>query len=349
MMRNLLEVVEIRGTRRACGRAYGEAFASLITGFCRQELVPDARRLAYARACWPSVEAFAPATAEFLRGEAEGARLSLDHAVLLTLHEEIFHQSHCTAFVAPARVTRERRTIVAQNWDWSPGLFPWAGLLRLSPKGDPRALLYHFPGLWAAAGVNDAGLALMWTSGGYYPRTNPIVGVPTYVLIAEVMRRRSVAEALEFLGAAPNAGCFIFLLGDASGETAVVEGAPRRQAVVRSPEPMVRANHYACAELIRCVRQPRSFPRPRFTTEIRQRRMEEAVAGHRGRLSAAAGRRILTSRTGEWPWLHQFPGGPEEFKLAGMTLDSLLAVCEERLLWTCRGGRQPGPWQHLAV
>jgi hypothetical protein len=32
-----------------------------------------------------------------------------------------------------------------------------------------------------------------------------------------------------------------------------------------------------------------------------------------------------------------------------MTLDSLIAVCQERVLSTCRGGRKPGPWQHLTV
>jgi hypothetical protein len=189
----------------------------------------------------------------------------------------------------------------------------------------------------------------MWTSGGYFPRINPVVGVPTYVLISEVMRRRSVAEALEFLQSVSNAGCFIFLLGDSSGATAVVEGAPRRQAVARSPEVMVRANHYLCPEIARCVRQPRRFPRPRFTTQPREARMKEQVARHAGKLTAEAARRMLTSRVGDWPWLHQFPGGPEGFKLTGMTLDSLVAVCEERALSTCRGGRKPGPWQHLTV
>lgn len=348
-MRDLLEVTEIRGTPRACGRAYGEAFEPLIMGFCRRELEPDRRRLAYARACWPHVEKAAPATAEFLRGEAEGARVSLDHAVLLTLHEEIYHATHCTAFAAPPSATRSGQTIVAQNWDWSPHLYPWAGLLRLDLEGSPRALLYHYPGLWSCAGINEAGLALVWTSGGYFPRIKPVVGVPTYVLIAEVFRRRSVSEALAFLGSVSNAGCFIFLVGDASGEVAVVEGAPRRQVVARSPGVMVRANHYVCPELVRCVRQPRRFPRPRFTTQPREAKMKDQVARNAGKLTPEAARRMLTSRAGDWPWLHQFPGGPEGFKLGGMTLDSLVAVCDERALSTCRGGRKPGPWQHLTL
>lgn len=346
-----LALTEIRGTAHACGEAYGEAFASLIMGFCRLELAPDPRKMRYARSCWKYVVKHAPVSAEFLRGEARGAHLSLEHAVLLSLHEEICHEKHCTAFVSSRHSTPggSGKTIVGQNWDWSPRLYPWAGLLRLGIKGSPRAALYHYPGLWASAGVNETGLALMWTGGGYTPYVKPIVGVPTYVLIAEIMRRRSVDDALAFLAPLRIAGCFLFFLADATGAVAIVEGAAGRMVVDRSDQVMLRANHYACPAIVRCSRQSARIPRQTTTTLQREERMRELTARHRGRITAAVARRLLTDRHGAWPWVHGYPAGRDSVKLNSMTIDSLYAVCEDRVLWTCRGGREPGPWQSVTV
>jgi isopenicillin-N N-acyltransferase-like protein len=348
MSKDRLTMTEIRGTPRACGRAYGEAFETPILGFCKMELQPDARKIRYAKKCWPHVLKHAPASAEMIRGIAEGARLSLDHAILLTLHEEIFHAPHCTAFIATGDATREGKTIVAQNWDWNPQLYPWAGLLRLRTKGAPRAALYHYPGLWACAGVNDRGLSLMWTGGGYLPKVAPIVGVPTYVLIAEIMRRATVEEAVAYLTALPIAGCFLFFLGDASGAAAVVEGAAGKMSVDRSGSLMVRANHYACREIVACSRQHKNLKTKNATTAYRSSRMDKLTSNHRGRITPKVARAILTDRGGSWPWLHQFPRA-DQADLGGITVDSLFAVCEERVLWTCRGGRIPGPWQSLSA
>lgn len=346
MPRDRLAVTEIRGTPRSAGRAYGEAFETLILGFCKMELRPDARKIAYAKKCWPHVQRHAPASAEMIRGIAEGAHLSLEHALLVTLHEEIYHEPHCTAFIAAGDATRDGKTIVAQNWDWNPQLYPWAGLLRLRVEGAPRAALYHYPGLWACAGVNEHGLSLMWTGGGYLPKVPPIVGVPTYVLIAEIMRRRSVEEATAYLAKVPIAGCFLFFLGDATGATAIVEGAAGRQVVDRAGPLMFRANHYTCPAIIACSNQQANLKGKNVTTGFRYDRMGQLTRKHRGWFSPALARKILTDRGPRHPWLHQFPKGTEP-ELGGITVDSLFAVCEDRVLWTARGGRVPGPWQSL--
>ena len=40
------------------------------------------------------------------------------------------------------------------------------------------------------------------------------------------------------------------------------------------------------------------------------------------------------------PWPHRFPYGPRRFANGGMTVDSLLAVSDDR---------EPGPWQRVKV
>lgn len=345
----LLHKTVIKGTPLKCGRAYGEAFATMMIGFCKQELRPNSARLAYARSCWKHTVKHAPVSAEFIRGMAEGSGLSLDHAGLITLHEEVYHEPHCTAFTASKTATRGGKTIVAMNWDWAPNLYPWPGLLDLSMTSSPRAALYHYPGLWASAGINEHGLALMWTGGGYLPKVAPLVGVPTYVLIAEILRRRTVNEAIAFLSAVPIAGCFLFHLGDAAGNVAVIEGAAGKQVVDRSGDLLFRANHYTCREIVACSSQADPLPTTGATTVFRFRRMSELMKKHEGKLTPSITRKVLTDRRGRWPWIHVFPGGPDQEKLSGMTIDSLFAVSQDRTLTTCRGGETPGPWQTIAL
>ena len=97
------------------------------------------------------------------------------------------------------------------------------------------------------------------------------------------------------------------------------------------------------AEFIRGVggRGLASFTHPHHAADI--------STGKR-KLSVAIARKILTDRSGDWPWLHQYPaGGDHASTLAGMTIDSLIAVSQDRVLHTCRGGRVPGSWQSVGL
>jgi predicted choloylglycine hydrolase len=346
--RDKLPVYAISGTEMQCGCRYGERWATEMLGFYYQELNPSADRLAYARRCWKHVQQAAPRSARFMKGMARGSGLALDQVTLLTLHEEVAHLPHCTAFAATGDATRGRKTLVAMNWDWAAQLYPWAGLLRLNAQGSPRVITYHYPGLWAGAGINEHGMALMWTSSGHMPRLKPKVGLPTYVVIAEILRRKTVAGALRWLDSIVHAGSFIFLLGDAGGEIAVVEGLPGYTVVDQSAEALSRANHYMCGDAVRRARQ-RLRRGKGVTTAYRAQRMARLVDEHVQQLGVRTAQEILTDRDGTGPWLHQFPWGPQRSTLSGMTIDSLLAVCEDGALYTCRGGGERGPWQRLRV
>jgi predicted choloylglycine hydrolase len=348
-MTEKLELTEFKGTARKCGQEYGRRFEQQIMGFCRQEVGPDRTRSKYAERCWKYVKRDAPTSAEFLEGMAVGSRLSLSHLVLLTLHEEIAHLPHCTAFLATGSATRGRKSINAQNWDWAPSLFGWPGLLKLKIKGACETLTYHYPGLWASAGINLSGLTFMWTGGGYYPQLRPRVGIPTYVLIAEILRHKTVDEVIGYLKSIKHAGSFLFFLTDAQGAAAVVEGTPGRLAIEPTDRYITRANHYVCPDIVRCSRQ--KLPRSRkYTTAQRAGRMEELVRQSEGSITVTTAKKVLTDRHGKWPWLHQYPsGGDHQISLRSMTIDSLIAVSQDRVLHTCRGGRIPSPWQSVGL
>src|SRR5690606_34436414 len=133
--------------------------------------------------------------------------------------------------------------IAAQNWDWSPGLYAWPGVVTMKPKRGLATLTYHYPGLWACCGVNAAGLAPVWTGSAYYPAVPPRAGVPTYLLIAELLGERSVDDALALLKRVPRAGSFVFLLADPRA-AAVVEATPGAVAVRPVTGSAARANHF---------------------------------------------------------------------------------------------------------
>jgi hypothetical protein len=206
---------------------------------------------------------------------------------------------------------------------------------------------YHYPGLWAGAGVNEHGVALMWTGSGYFPQIQPVVGLPTYVIIAEILRRKTVRQALSYVKRIKQAGSFIFLVADATGDKAVIEAMPGRVDHVRG-DTLSRANHYLCDSIVAGSRQ-KLTAKDAASTRYRCRRMEALMKQYAGRITPADARKILTDREGPWPWIHQYPGGAKQHELADMTIDSLFADCRDRVLHTCRGGRVPGKWQTVAV
>ena len=105
MSSDTLPVSEFRGSPAACGAAYGARFDSPIMGFIKAEVDPTKSRLEYAARCWKHVARSAPHAAEFLLGMSDGSGLPRDHLTMLTLHEEIYHQPHCTALVVTGNAT----------------------------------------------------------------------------------------------------------------------------------------------------------------------------------------------------------------------------------------------------
>ena len=319
-----MNIRSLRGSPLQCGEQYGEAFRTELYGFYAQEISPAP---ALSRQCQRHVEELAPDAAAFIAGISRGAMMPINRVYELTLHEELVHTEHCTALGRPG--------LIGQNWDWSPALYPWPGVLRLSMPGSPETVTYHYPGLWACCGINSAGLALMWTGGGYYPSLAPQAGLPTYVITAEILARPTVQDALEFVQRVPRAGTFLFFIADATGDLAVVEATPNTVAVERG-ERLMRANHFELDAIVRCSRQ--SLPSDDVcNTRLRAAEIRRLADGEDA-LDADAMKRILTTP----PLVHRF--GPNS-----MTVDSLIGDIDNRALLIARGGPQPGPWTAYAL
>jgi hypothetical protein len=245
----------ISGRPRERGRQYGKQFKDAIAAFLDKEIVgafakptqPTRDQMyRYAAACAKEVKAFSPTIHDEMEGMAEGSGLRLEELTLITLHEELWHRGvlpkveHCTAVAVGPTPGNPGDTFIGQTWDWMETVRNTARMLRWRRPEGPDLLAYAYPGLWVGAGMNTAGVSLVWTSAG---KGSPRVGVPSYVLIAEMLYQDSLKGAIHVAKKARHAGYFTFVLADAEGRLANVEGSPKDVAVEESAVRMVRQNY----------------------------------------------------------------------------------------------------------
>jgi hypothetical protein len=230
----------VSGKPRERGRDYGTKFKDAIRGFLEREIYasfdgkPNAKdlMLRYAGACGKAVQSYSPVVFDEMEGMAEGSGLRLEEVVLVSSHEELWHrgaipaQPHCTVFGAAAPDT-DGDSFVCQTWDWMESVYGLSSMLHWKRPEGPSLLAYAYPGLWTGAGMNSTGLSLCWHSGGGDGK-EPRVGIPAYVLIAQMLYQETLKAALEEARRSTHAGWFVFLLGDAQGNHATVRGTPRR-------------------------------------------------------------------------------------------------------------------------
>jgi hypothetical protein len=233
------EATVIAGNPRQRGLAYGTKFSSQIRGFLEREIYgpfadhfSKSELLDYAAACHKVIGAECPIIAEEMAGMSEGSGLSVEEHVLITLHEELYHRGvlppvpHCTAIgLAPPVTSGE--TLIGQTWDWMQSVAGLSTMLEWRRDDGPSLLAYSFPGLWVGAGLNDAGLALCWTSAELgKPKQIPRVGLPAYVLLAHLMYQPDLEAVQKAALRNRHAGWFTFVMGDGNGRLLNVEGSP---------------------------------------------------------------------------------------------------------------------------
>jgi hypothetical protein len=237
----------IDGKPRERGRRYGKEFSDGIRAFLDQEIwkpfigKPATREemVRYAAACGLEIKKFSPIIHEELEGMAEGSGLGMEELVLVTLHEELYHKAplpklpHCTAVAAGPPVTAGGG-IVGQTWDWMESVFGLSSVLHWKRSEGPSLLAYAFPGLWAGAGLNSAGLALCWTSAALGEKGQGArVGIPSYVLLTHLLYQETLDAAEVEAKRGINAGWFTFVMGDAKGNLLNIEASPKEVATER--------------------------------------------------------------------------------------------------------------------
>jgi isopenicillin-N N-acyltransferase-like protein len=154
----------------------------------------------------------------------------------------------CTALAVPRTWSSTGGTLLAQNWDWLGSQRGALIFLRATEDDGTEVLTLTEAGMLAKIGLNSHGFGvclniLRSRDDGTHS------GVPVHVLLRALLRRRSVAEAIEFaqnlsFGASSNVHC-----ADVSGDCAGLECSPRGLYVLRGQGvTLCHTNHYLCAD-----------------------------------------------------------------------------------------------------
>jgi isopenicillin-N N-acyltransferase-like protein len=336
----------IAGKPRERGREYGRKFKEPIRSFLQKEIfdkftTPSASRddlLRYAGACGKAVKDYSPLVHDELEGIAEGTGLSLDEVVLITLHEEAGKKGilpkveHCTALAAGPPDTSDGNTYVGQNWDWMESVYGLSQMLHWKRPEGPSLLAYSYPGLWVGAGLNSAGVALCWTWGDTRGIKGPRVGIPSYVLIAQMLYQDTLKGALEEAKRAKHAGWFTFVLGDAKGNLANVEGTPEKQVIETMRGHVARADFASRGVL----GTPEGKP---LKLHPQCQRMCDLLAAGKGKLDRAT----LQGYFGDHEsTVCKHPGAE-----GGFTIDSMLFNTTTREAYVSRGPGCSGRWKRF--
>ncbi len=251
MAEDKLKKLEAGGTAFETGQQHGSQLKEEIQVFVDQlyqdlekDGAPKEKAKIHTRKYLPYIEEYSAEAAREMEGIASGAEVDYEDIVMIALNEEI--QSFapaCTAFAATGRATAEGYTILGQTWDdfysWFDDVETYV-LAKNYQDSDLQVLSYIYPGMMSCAGINSAGIAISWNT---VPRLDLKSGVPTYVIVNEVLKQKTIGKALSAVVSADRAGCFNFVIADES-EIYNVEATPDDFEITYSSTYLGHANHY---------------------------------------------------------------------------------------------------------
>ena len=256
---------------------------------------------------------------------AEGSGLRLEEVVLLSLHEEIHHRASCprssTARPSPpARPTPATATPTSARTGTGCRASTACRDAALEAAGGAEPAGLRLPRPVGGAGLNSAGIALCWTSAGNWGSSGPRVGIPSYVLIAQMLYQDTLQDAVAEARRATQAGWFTFVLADGKGRLANVEGTPERLAVEDARGHLARVGFGSRQMTGTPEGQPVKF-------HPQCQRMCDLLDGSRGKLDRPACRASSATTSPR----------SASTRCPGFTLDSMLFDCTTREAYVSRG------------
>ncbi len=252
MTRKKLELLELKDSSSFDrGKKYGEAKKDSIDKLVRylyKEYSESKKAkdfiLEHVRKHIPYIKEYSQDIFEEIKGVAEGSKKQLEEIVMIHMHEERadFSSHNCTSFASTGNATSKKETFIGQTWDISKNLCEVAGAFLLKERINDSLdiLAYTYAGMLAGAGMNSAGISLVWNS---VPRLDLKIGVPTYIIIADILRQDKIGDALASIFRAKRAGCFNFLIADKT-EIYSIEATPNDVGIRYSNDYLVHSNHY---------------------------------------------------------------------------------------------------------
>lgn len=281
----MIPVLELSGSPHDQGRQHGEGARERIESnldvyferFEREGHVTRDEALRRANLYWDVIQALNPDYAESVRGVAEGADADLLEIVALNVRYEIlYHQftetamraDGCTGMAVLPEQTSNGHLLMGENWDWIPQA---QSLLLKIGSGDDALVCFTEAGIVGGKiGLNAHGLGLainglISTDDDWSRLTKPF-----HVRCYEILRSRSLDDAVQIVTNGDRACSGNFLIAHADEGIVNVESAPFATRLHR-PDPgwVAHTNHFVDPDALDVV-EPPSEKRPHSQHRLRK-------------------------------------------------------------------------------
>jgi isopenicillin-N N-acyltransferase-like protein len=344
-----INVVECTGTPYEIGLQYGRASEAILrksldmclktlTGLAKVTLNADLSTdeiLSTAGNFLSMVEDFDEELIEFVKGEAEGAGMNFREAFYLRCAYDMLFcygqiSSMCTSFAATGPATRNGKTIVGRNIDFS-GDWPFE-LLKIRHADGMEQLALCFGGVeWDVLNSNGFCNTMNGVFNLDYRRN-----LPYGCYIFKAMRQRSIGAALRVLCQAAR-GYLYHVLASGEGDVIGIESTSNEFQILQPEDDiLVHSNHYLADKFKQvdgAYTTFRDFP----DTFLRVARIRKLMKKHYGDITPKVMMEILSDHNNYPNSICRHPDTDFPAALVSKTLGSVIMVPEDRKMFIASG------------
>ncbi|MBI2191348.1 MAG: hypothetical protein HYU36_05135 [Planctomycetes bacterium] len=308
-----LPIVELSGTPRCMGEAFGEACRREIRELyeirLRHALVfarEAGRRfraeqvIETARLCLRPTEAYHPAGHEESCGIARGAGLAPEQVFVLQGLTDLRdllawgkmpETEGCSSFIVGPDRAAGGRLLLGQNWDLYTDNMPFLRLVHRRPVESPETWSLTAVGCLCLIGLNSEGIA----AGNTNLKTCDVrIGVQYLSVLHRALASRTLDEAIRAVVEAPRAAAHYFYVGGPEGKATGIECSALQSAAIE-----VRSGVFVhCNHML--IHQMRGLEvgDPADSTCFRQERLTRLLESHPGPISVESLKWILSDHEG---------------------------------------------------
>lgn len=276
-----LPLVELSGSPREMGQAHGEALRSAIQHLLDEHDgrlndfaldrtgngLPKDFHAKVVEGYLAPATAYSPDLVDELHGIAQGASVPFERILTLNCFLDVYDvvfpgisaqiMAGCTVWGVTAAASADGASILAQNLDLRAFFSPAAALLRVRPKHGPAALVVTLAGVVGCAGLNSAGVGLMFNK---LAPTDSGPGVPFPFLARSVLGQTRAGDAIHALGRQRRGSGSHSLIGDTDGDVFGIEATGADYEVLYAETGVLaHSNHYISPRLQPLDREYKMF------------------------------------------------------------------------------------------
>jgi predicted choloylglycine hydrolase len=232
-----MQEIELAGEDYEMGQQYGRLLDEV--GFEPQPISEE--KAAFVHDCLPAVSEHMPELLTELRGIADAGDWDVDLISAIPL--ALGYESGCSVLAVAGNHTSNAIPLFGRNYDFYTSFADFGELYRTRPTDRFNSIgpSDHWTG--RHGGINEAGLAIGHT---FVPNSGPQPGIMFGIAARWVLDTCCTAtEAVSFLEGISHARNTNFVVGDSTGEIAIVEASPERVTTTKPKTGLaVVTNHF---------------------------------------------------------------------------------------------------------